>query len=404
LGVSVFDAIYDNQADPVNILTHTYLSSQIKGKIFDPASYFDEKNPNRPAEMDLLLLTQGWRRYVWEANNLKPQGQTAVTDKITGIQTVKSKKMKSLNQFLQVSDVNDNSQWIETDSTGYFEIDTEVMKSLRNGYLYLKPLLSQEFKPEISMEDPFSSINKIRPVKETFYPLANLNDISKEEIARPPVIRSDSVIALDEITITAKARRPFRDKYMGRLDSLAQKDFGPWVCEHGWLENYIEGYTHHHDPRYCPNPLSDGGKRSIPINGKSYHIMKPKYFSCNQGWCFTVDDDRYVIYEGPIYTDEELLKMNNLWRVKGYYGIREFYRPDELDMLSSLPDARNTLLWEPSVITDEQGEAIVSFYCSDINTGFTGRIEGVGGAGLLGLSSFDFRVIKTNPLTEGAGK
>jgi hypothetical protein len=62
------------------------------------------------------------------------------------------------------------------------------------------------------------------------------------------------------------------------------------------------------------------------------------------------------------------------------------------------------LLWEPSVITDENGEATVTFYCSDINTGFTGHIEGVGDGGLLGLSSFDFRVIKTNPLTELTGK
>jgi hypothetical protein len=63
-------------------------------------------------------------------------------------------------------------------------------------------------------------------------------------------------------------------------------------------------------------------------------------------------------------------------------------------MQSSLPDARNTLFWSPAVVTDENGEATVSFYCSDLNTTFTGRIEGTDGAGLLGLSNFDFRVLK----------
>jgi hypothetical protein len=61
---------------------------------------------------------------------------------------------------------------------------------------------------------------------------------------------------------------------------------------------------------------------------------------------------------------------------------------------STLADVRNTLFWSPSVITDENGEASITFYCSDINTGFTGRIEGVGDAGLLGVSAFDFRVLR----------
>ena len=65
LGLSVFDKAYINPADPVNILTHCYLSSQIRGKIHNPLYYFDEKNKDRMQAMDLLLLTQGWRRYVW---------------------------------------------------------------------------------------------------------------------------------------------------------------------------------------------------------------------------------------------------------------------------------------------------------------------------------------------------
>jgi uncharacterized protein YfaS (alpha-2-macroglobulin family) len=63
-------------------------------------------------------------------------------------------------------------------------------------------------------------------------------------------------------------------------------------------------------------------------------------------------------------------------------------------MQLSIPDARNTLLWQPSVITDEKGEATVSFYCSDINTEFTGLVEGVDGAGLLGTTKCEFRVVR----------
>ena len=34
-----------------------------------------------------------------------------------------------------------------------------------------------------------------------------------------------------------------------------------------------------------------------------------------------------IIWKGEEFTEEELLRMNNLWRVKGYYGTREFYQP-----------------------------------------------------------------------------
>ena len=86
--------------------------------------------------------------------------------------------------------------------------------------------------------------------------------------------------------------------------------------------------------------------------------------------------------------------MNNLWKTKGYYAVREFYHPDEIDMQLSTPDARNTLLWQPSVNTDKKGEATISFFCSDINTGFTGIVEGTNGLGLLGTGKCEFRVVR----------
>jgi hypothetical protein len=392
LGVSISDSFYDNPEDPANILTHCYLTSQIRGKIYNPAYYFDEKNADRQAAMDLLLLTQGWRRYVWQADRPAPIGQAVIGDEITGIQTIqtiwKRQKEQVSLQVVKVSDAEKNAQFVAADSTGHFVIDAGLLKTLNPGYIYLKPMLPDEFNPELHMDDPFEAIGQVRGIKEIFYPLADPDAAVEKEREERPVAVGD-VVLLDEVTVTGKSRKPVRDKYMGRLDSLVRMNLeGPWVCEHGWLENYLPGYTHHHDPKYCPCP--DFTDRFPPVEGRTYPIGKYNYKECT----FTVEDRRTIDYHGPVYSDEELLRMNGLWRVKGYYGVREFYHPDEIDMQSSLPDARNTLFWSPSVVTDENGEATVSFYCSDLNTTFTGRIEGTDGAGLLGLSKFDFRVIK----------
>lgn len=398
LGISVYDKAYTNPVDPVSILTHCYLSSQIRGKVYNPAYYFDDKNTDRAAALDLLLLTQGWRRYIWNTNNLAYHGQTFLHDEITGFQTIRNKKKgeqsQGLEQLIQLSGPEGNSTFMWTDSTGNFTMGQDLMKELRGGYMYLKPMLSNEFKPLIQIDNFLPEIVSERKRRINIYPYIDLSQGRREIIFTQPITSTDSVILLDEVTITGKGRKPFRDKFMGRLDSLAQKDLGPWVCAHGWLENYKEGYTHHHDPRYCPCVVDDGEPRTIPVIGRRYHIMKAEYYPYGNFYSFKPLDHQWIIYQGAIYSEEELLRMNNIWRTKGYYAAREFYQPDEIDMRSSIPDARNTLLWAPSVITDEKGEATVSFYCSDINTGFIGLVEGVDGAGLLGTAKCDFRVMR----------
>lgn len=180
----------------------------------------------------------------------------------------------------------------------------------------------------------------LRKNRRYYYPMIDLSLHRKEIEFDSPVVSSGSTILLNEVVVTGKGGKLFRDKFLGRLDSLAQADLG--------------------------------------------------------GNAFSLIDRQTVTYQGPIYSEEELLCMNNLWRTKGYYTAREFYQPDEVDMQLSMPDARNTLLWQPSVITDEKGEATVSFHCSDINTGFVGVVEGIDGAGLLGNGNCEFRVMRVH--------
>lgn len=398
LGLSVFDRAYDNPADPVNILSYCYLSSQIRGKIYNPTYYFDEKNNGRTEGLDLLLLTQGWRRYVWDTEEPHYENLPFLTDEINGLQTLKAKSKKKdgqnqgLEQLIQISGANGNSQFIWTDSTGHFVVDTEMMKALRGGYVYLKPMLSKEFKPALELTDYFPQIDSLKRHRPDYYPVADLSQYNKQEVLDLPVVSGDSTILLSEVTVTAKGHKPFRDKMMGRLDSLAQMNLNNiWVCGScGLLLNYKPGYDGHHSVNNCP-----AKSMSRPIDGHTYKIAKYEHFEpTSYGVPFRVIDIQEVVYHAPQYSEDELLKMNNLWRTKGYYTSREFYQPDEIDIQSSIPDARNTLLWSPSIITDEKGEATVSFYCSDINTGFIGVVEGADGTGLLGNAKCEFRILR----------
>ena len=64
LAVTIFDKACLYLPGHENILSHCFLSEQIRGNIFNPTYYFDERNADRLQALDLLLMTQGWRRYI----------------------------------------------------------------------------------------------------------------------------------------------------------------------------------------------------------------------------------------------------------------------------------------------------------------------------------------------------
>ena len=394
LGISIYDKAYQDICNPTNMLSHCYLSSQIKGHIHYPTYYFDSDNKKRKEHLDLLLLTQGWRRYIWSANAQPHVGKPFLTDEIRGKQLLGKKKsrkvMQNTTQLVQVSGAAEGSQFVYTDSLGNFAVTPDLLYALRGGYLYLKPMLDDEHKPELEIEDLFPRIDTVRQGRNYFQSLMDLSSIKQEQQFHAPITGGDNSILLDELVIIKKSRRPIRDKFMGKLDSLMQMELNPaWVCKCGgtfhYLNDYKKGYTHHPRNNYS-------GERAKPIIGKAYDLTKYEFYAPAGHWYLT--DQTIIEYQGPIYTDEELLRMNNLWRTKGFYAAREFYEPDEIDMQLSIPDNRNTLLWKPSVVTDKKGEAEVSFFCSDLNTEFIGVIEGTDGTGLIGSELCSFRVIK----------
>ena len=398
--VSIFDKAYMSQAYRETMLSYNFLSTQIRGNIHHPAYYFDRKNPDRLQALDLLLLTQGWRRYTWQASRKDYHGKPFLCDSIIGRETVGSRKMKRNTtnggeQVIQVFGPSGDSQFLWTDSVGNFSVPVSVMNTLRGGYVYIKPLLGKEFKPHLTLSDGTVLIDSIRKSKKSYQ--SYLNNVEKEKKDAELVTTQTGTVLLNEVLVTRKRRIPFRDKFMGRLDSLVNINLGPWVCKHGFLENYKEKEARELEYPVLfegiPELLKDTlNVRRKPVIGKMYRIIK---YEPNTQGISIVKDVEDIKYEGPIYTDEELLRMNNITRVKGYYGQREFYTPDSVEMLSSLPDARNTLLWSPSVLTDKNGDAIVPFWTSDINTQFIGVVEGTDGLGLLGSNTFEFHVSKT---------
>ncbi len=94
--VTVTDvSVVNTDAYGLDIKSHLLLNSELKGEIEQPGYYFDLKNNDRKQLLDLLMLTQGWRQFLWnDADNNAIYGNKKKYDHETGISikgTIKNK-------------------------------------------------------------------------------------------------------------------------------------------------------------------------------------------------------------------------------------------------------------------------------------------------------------------------
>ncbi|PIA79446.1 hypothetical protein BFR04_00945 [Gaetbulibacter sp. 4G1] len=386
LSLSIFDRIYKNKQDSKTIESHYFLSTQLKGKLYNPAYYFDEQNKDRKENLDLLLLTQGWRRYVWSETNLEAlkHKKQVVFDDITGKATNKEKKKNKDSKLLGTpvinvsnSELKNPSEFILLDSLGMFKVKPNHLKLGERNYVYFKLMISPQQKYLYTINNNwFKSINTTRKTKPIYYPEYYPKNLEEEQVI-PFKLYAD-IKELDEVVLKTKKKRVSRDKYLGKLDSILRLEIIDWIAEPCKTLN-------------CPfHPYEPGNE--LPVEGQTYSRYVSEYYENNQ----RKEIRETVVYKKRKITDEYLMSRFNLIRIKGYYGKREFYQPvyDEETINDPFPDYRNTLFWKPDIITNKQGEAIIEFYCSDINTTFLGEIEGVSGDGLLGAANLKFAVRK----------
>jgi len=145
LGISVFDKIYNDPQNPKNILSYYMLTSQLKGKVYDPGYYFDTINQSRTEGFDLLLMTQGWRRYIWSEENMKASAvnKQLITDEIPcEVYPTKDKKKyfkleQMVKSFIPVK--QDYAEMLTADSIGRFEVNAKQLLLGKGDDVYLVP-------------------------------------------------------------------------------------------------------------------------------------------------------------------------------------------------------------------------------------------------------------------------
>lgn len=102
-----------------HLLASLLLEQDVKGRIEEPNFYFDNNEPKSAQALDYLLMTQGWRRFVWkEMLEANPVAYINPGEQATIAGTVHRKNGKPL-QWATVS-LFPNGPSVETDKNGRF--------------------------------------------------------------------------------------------------------------------------------------------------------------------------------------------------------------------------------------------------------------------------------------------
>lgn len=352
----------------------------------------------RPVKAELALSAFDWLyhdRYSYSDisaffADAQPDGRhdAGLPDGVAGHVGIGSRKMaRKLDepgeQYINVYAPEGSSNFVATSSDGGFVINPVLQRQLPHAF-FIRPVSGKELKPFISIRNTDAEIASAARKKREVLPLSRIEFADDAAADSLPSYAGRRTYHLDDLEVTARVRYGRRDKFYGYLDSISTVYGTAWVCIHkhgdSYLNDYVRGYTHH------PNGYGmdyDGPVQVVrPQKGKRYKIIR---YDTSGGIIGILLDIGTAEFRGERHSEEELLRMNGIWKAKGYYPRRRFEHPDtDEEMESGWFDNANTLLWAPSVVTDGEGRASVEFRTSRVASTFyvvANAVDGVGGIG-----------------------
>jgi hypothetical protein len=401
--VSVFDNKLgtSNLLDEPNIVVSNYLASEIRGRIEHPNYYFSNDSLNVQHHLDLLLLTQGWRRYNYLSAtdtlaNPKPreyiEGQVMRFKFGRGLVPIEA-NVTTCNLI--------SSSKIRTNDTGYFVFSPSYQPGTNPNYVLTSSDMKGDRKISLCII-PNSFDTKLTKNLET-----NINSLDRFDLkpinTYTTFTTNDSLkmkdnIWIDEVVVKRKKIEKNRDPLYSFVRSMATKKLNSYQMKtaNDFSEilsaaslNVIYEIKDGEEKQYVYY-MGDKVELGFYINGypESYSIasfIAPKDFN-----------ELYVV-KGPtaqniygsyvvvlLYTEKDDYYTNdpfppNIFYVPSFTTAMEFYSPkynSNIKNQQGINDLRRTLYWSPKIVFDQNGEATIKFFTCDRYSKMKCVIEG----------------------------
>lgn len=425
-------AVPIDESKESSILSHILLSSDIKGYIEKPGYYFSNPTVETKTNLDLLMMTQGYRRFTWKeimSGNpmMLPFKAEKLTSEITGkLVTLNKKALPVIGG--QVILMNNKLGGVLgtqiTDATGSYKFADLLMTN--------ELTFSLQGKSEKGSSNVEIKVDKVR--EELMSPNPNLGDLdtdlrktlqaSFENSKRQEQdLQTRGMLGrtqqLKEVKITAgKRKKVFGVDVMmeGHADQTVRFKVGDENILNlmEWVKFRVPNITFRQDnsdqcglifvavTRNEVMKIIVDGRPISPCESQDFFQIDPNDIDrldivrSNQalinmlgGTALSFTTKRGVGILRKTYTPN-IINANP----RGYNIVREFYSPvynnDGND--SRVADLRTTLYWNPSVMTGPDGKAKFSFFNSDGLGTHRVLVEGINADGTLGRQIYKYEV------------
>jgi hypothetical protein len=431
LSISVTDAAMGSEQDD-NICSYFLMSSELRGRIHQPGYYFKNNSDTLQKQLDLVMLTNGWRHFKWDTV-FKAQPRVLKyfvesSQVIAGqIENYHDKDNLKIKLMITNADSSKNIVFIAPDSTGCFALKDYDRQGTANMYFEVvnaknkkQPVKIAFFKQDVDTihfgADTLSDFGGIKPViKKTF-----LDNIAIEQNARfvtqgivlktvnikerkltptETLIKRhvhhfdlDNSSTLDLMNTPSLPSVSVIAYIQGRFPGLQiyQKPFGGYTFKYQGSSNLNDDvnlpYFYIDEVRVM---LAD--VEEIPLTDIALiRFAPPPVWFAPVGGGFIGAILVYTKEHGD-YKNTNSSRAFDRYTFNGYSITREFSSPDySIDKQARQPDYRTTLYWNHDLNTDNQGNFKIRFYNSDKTKKYRVAVQGMDANGRMGYLSEEF--------------
>jgi hypothetical protein len=416
LSASVFMTDALQKVPEKDIVSYLWLSSDLRGNIESPDYYFRNADKAADDALDVLLLTQGWRRFNWTdiLSGKKPafeflpelEGPVVngkVVDKKTGA------SVKDADAFISIPGDDHAFNIASSDDQG--TVRFSIKDIYRNNVVVMQPALKKDSGYRVNItsawSEKFSSAriptlslsknqqrelinrsidnqieNSFASERKHIYPEASQD--SGSFYGRP-----DKVYYLDNYIRYQTMEEVLRE-YVYDVRVRRDGEKFNFKVKNGETDLYFEGF-----PLIMADGIPVGDATDIirldPLKIKKIELVPRKYYIGSFVFEGIINVKSYSSDAGATLIDPNATVVE----FEGIQMQREFYSPaytSESERGSRLPDNRNVLYWAPQVSTGADGKYRLSFFSSDVKGKFLVFIQGITPDGKPGKSIVQFEV------------
>lgn len=419
--IAVTDLNIDSDTSD-NIISHLMLTGDLKGKVYNPAYYFTNNSDTLARQLDLIMLTHGWRRFKWnevlsgqfpKITYPRDSNYMTLSGKIYGALPSQLRGAGNIFLILHQKKQGNKILAVPIEPNGTFSDPSVILFDTVNIYYQLPKSKGLDDVSVQFMENrlpPFAN----NTAANGYFSNAAIDTTGNfrhwqlaDEAAQLAKFYKGKV--LETVTIKARTKTPAEildEKYTSGLFSggdAYQFDLltDPFAISSINIFNYLQGKVAGLQVNTSANPPTltwRGGTPQIfldeaPVDASMVNslavsdiayvkVMRPPFMGSSNGGSGAI-----AIYtrRGNDVKQEPGKGLNNN-TIRGYTAMKEFYTPNYSDVTTNddKKDVRTTLYWNPQVITTRQNnQATVSFYNNDISQAFRVVIEGMSSDGRL---------------------